>query len=65
MIRPRSTSPRRQRGWAEAEEAVRLTTNIIECDNDDLEIGMPVEVQFEECDDVFLPMFKPAGREDS
>jgi uncharacterized OB-fold protein len=39
-----------------------LFTNIIECAVDQVRIGMPVEVLFEAHDDVFLPMFRPAGR---
>lgn len=45
----------------EEQDSVRVTTNIIKCDEADLEIGMALEVEFEECDDVFLPMFKPVG----
>jgi uncharacterized OB-fold protein len=45
----------------EEQDSVRLTTNIVQCEEADLEIGMPLEVEFEECDDVFLPMFRPAG----
>jgi acetyl-CoA acetyltransferase/uncharacterized OB-fold protein len=39
---------------------VRLTTNIVECDPDDLELGQPVEVVFAQLADVWLPLFKPA-----
>ena len=45
----------------EEQDSVRITTNIIQCDEADLEIGMALEVEFEECEDVFLPMFKPVG----
>ena len=45
----------------EEQPSVRLMTNIIECEEDALAIGMPLEVQFEECEDVFLPLFKPAA----
>jgi uncharacterized OB-fold protein len=50
-------------GIVEIEEqpSVRLTTNIVQCAEADLQIGMPLEVVFEQCDDVFLPMFQPAG----
>jgi len=50
-------------GIVEIEEqpSVRLMTNIIECEESELAIGMPLEVQFEECEDVFLPLFKPAA----
>ena len=48
-------------GIVEIEEqaSVRLTTNIIECAEADLKIGMALEVEFEEWEDVFLPMFRP------
>jgi len=50
-------------GIVEIEEqpSVRLTTNIVQCAEADLHIGMPLKVVFEQCDDVFLPMFQPAG----
>jgi uncharacterized protein len=45
----------------EEQSSVRLTTNIVKCAEVDLKIGMTLEVEFEECEDVFLPMFRPAG----
>nr|WP_046282791.1 OB-fold domain-containing protein [Mycobacterium sp. UM_NZ2] len=46
---------------------VRLTTNIIDCDPDHLELGQQVEVTFEHIEDVWLPLFRPvpAGAEDA
>jgi uncharacterized OB-fold protein len=41
------------------QEALRLTTNIIDCPPSDVYIGMPVEVTFEHVEDVYLPMFRP------
>lgn len=38
---------------------VRLTTNIVECDFDDLELGQQVEVVFEHVEDVWFPLFRP------
>lgn len=38
---------------------VRLTTNIIDCDPDQLELGRQVEVVFENIEDVWLPLFRP------
>ncbi|HEX2212511.1 MAG TPA: OB-fold domain-containing protein, partial [Mycobacterium sp.] len=42
---------------------VRLTTNIVDCDPDELELGQLVEVAFEKLADqagaVFLPVFRP------
>ncbi|WP_366520608.1 OB-fold domain-containing protein [Rhodoferax sp.] len=39
---------------------VRLTTNIVGASVEELRIGMPVRVLFEECEDVWLPLFTPA-----
>ena len=39
---------------------VRLTTNIVECDPEQLELGQQVEVVFEQVEDVWLPLFRPA-----
>ena len=41
---------------------VRLTTNIIECDPETLELGQPVEVAFQQLADVWLPLFRPQCR---
>jgi uncharacterized protein len=49
----------------EEQDDVRLTTNIVECDEDDVRIGMEVEVTFEHDDDVWLPLFRPAGNGNS
>jgi acetyl-CoA acetyltransferase/uncharacterized OB-fold protein len=38
---------------------VRLTTNIVECQPDRLELGQRVEVVFEQVEDVWLPLFRP------
>ncbi|SRR5579875_464440 len=44
------------------EEGVRVTSNIVGCSNDDLYIGMPLEVTFEDITGgVSLPKFKPVG----
>lgn len=42
--------------------SVRLMTNIVECDPDDVHIGMAVEVVFEHNDDVWIPLFRPVPR---
>jgi uncharacterized OB-fold protein len=40
---------------------LRLTTNLVHCRIDDVEIGMPVQVTFEARDgDVWIPLFEPA-----
>lgn len=38
---------------------VRLTTNIVDCEPDRLELGQQVEVFFEQIEDVWLPLFRP------
>jgi acetyl-CoA acetyltransferase len=37
---------------------IRLTTNIVECDADQLELGQQVEVIFEQHEDVWFPLFR-------
>jgi uncharacterized OB-fold protein len=44
----------------EEDPRVRLTTNIVDCDPDSLELGMRVKVVFEQAGDVWLPLFRPA-----
>lgn len=44
----------------EEQEGLRLTTNIVNCDIDDVHIGMPVKVLFDHREDVWLPLFEPA-----
>jgi uncharacterized OB-fold protein len=40
---------------------LRLTTNLVRCESEDVAIGMPVRVVFEDLGDgVFLPLFEPA-----
>jgi uncharacterized protein len=41
------------------QESVRLTTNLVDVEPDQVYAGMPVEVVFEENEDVFLPLFRP------
>ena len=41
------------------QEALRLTTSIVGCPPEDVEIGMQVRVEFEQYDDVWLPFFRP------
>jgi uncharacterized protein len=46
----------------ETEEGVRLTSQVVDCPNDALEIGMPLEVVFERMsDEVAVPKFRPAA----
>jgi uncharacterized protein len=46
----------------EEDESVRLITNLVEVAVEDVEVGMPVEVVFEEQEDVFIPLFRPVQR---
>lgn len=46
----------------ELAEGPHVTTNIVDCDPDEVRIGMAVEVTFaEEVDGVALPLFRPAS----
>ncbi|MCU1463736.1 MAG: DNA-binding protein [Acidimicrobiales bacterium] len=40
---------------------LRLTTNIVNCSVDDIEIGMRLRVNFEQHGEVFVPLFEPAA----
>lgn len=45
----------------ELDEGIRMHSSIVECANEDLLIGMPVEVVFDKINDnVTLPRFRPA-----
>jgi uncharacterized protein len=41
------------------QEGLRFTTNVVECPPEDVHIGMPVTVQFEQHGEVFVPVFAP------
>ena len=45
--------------------SVRLTTNLVNCPHDKIQIGMPLRVTFEHHEDpegdVYLPLFEPDG----
>ena len=45
----------------ELEEGPRMMTNLINCDPDEVQVGMPVRVIFESIDDsdIALPVFEP------
>jgi acetyl-CoA acetyltransferase/uncharacterized OB-fold protein len=45
----------------EDDPRVRFTTNAVECDPDDLRLGMRMEVVFEQHENVWLPLFRPAA----
>lgn len=42
------------------QEGLRLMTNLVDVDPDDVVIGEPVEVTFEAHGEVFVPLFRPA-----
>ncbi|MCU1484155.1 MAG: putative nucleic-acid-binding protein containing a Zn-ribbon, partial [Actinomycetia bacterium] len=43
----------------EEQPDVRLTTNVVGIAPDDITIGLPVQVTFEDHDPVFVPLFEP------
>lgn len=48
--------------YVELEEGVRMMTNIVQCRPEEVHIGMPVEVVFEDlADRIALPKFKPSS----
>ncbi|MET7571098.1 OB-fold domain-containing protein [Streptomyces sp. NPDC005492] len=44
----------------EEDPRVRLTTNAVQCEPDELELGLRMEVVFEQVEDAWLPLFRPA-----
>jgi acetyl-CoA acetyltransferase/uncharacterized OB-fold protein len=47
----------------EEDDRVRLTTNAVECDPDELVLGMRMEVVFERAGEVWLPLFRPVAEQ--
>jgi uncharacterized protein len=41
------------------QEGLRFTTNVVECSPAEVSIGMPVRVEFEQHEEVFVPVFVP------
>jgi uncharacterized protein len=41
------------------QDDVRLVANIVNCDPGEVEIGMQVDVCFEQCEDLWIPLFEP------
>ena len=41
------------------QEGLRFITNVVDCRPEDVHIGMPVRVQFEQNGEVFVPVFAP------
>ena len=47
-------------GYVKLDEGPLLITNIVDCDNGDIYIGMPVEVVFDDIsEEITLPKFRP------
>jgi acetyl-CoA acetyltransferase/uncharacterized OB-fold protein len=40
---------------------IRLTTYIVNCESEDVAVGLPVQVVFDHVDDVWVPCFEPTG----
>lgn len=45
----------------EEQVGLRLMTNVVGCPPETVRIGMPVEVVFEQHDDVWFPLFRPVA----
>jgi acetyl-CoA acetyltransferase/uncharacterized OB-fold protein len=45
----------------EEDPRVKLTTRLVDCGQEDLQLGMRMEVEFEQVQDVWLPLFHPAA----
>ncbi len=45
----------------EEQASVRLTTNLVDVELEDVRDGMAIEVVFEQNDDVYLPLFRPSA----
>jgi hypothetical protein len=45
----------------EEQDDLRLMTNVVNCDVEEVRIGLPVQVLFEHHDDVWIPLFEPAA----
>jgi len=52
--------------WVSIDEQpdIRLTTNLVGVEPQDVRVGLPVRVVFEHVDDVWLPLFTPADAAD-
>ena len=49
--------------WLDLPEGIRMHGNLVDCDPDEIKIGMEVEVVFREVtDDVTLPYWRPVGQ---
>ena len=48
----------------EEDDRIRLTTNLVNVEADDVFVGMKVQVRFEHTEDVWVPLFEPTGETD-
>ncbi len=46
----------------EEQADLHVTTRLVELDPNDVAVGLPVEVRFEQHDEVYLPLFAPVSR---
>ena len=46
------------------DDRVRITSNLIKCELDQIRVGMRVKAEFEEQGDVWIPLFAPLGEPD-
>jgi len=49
----------------EEQPSVRLSTNLIDVEAEDVHIGMEVAVEFEGIEDVYIPLFRPVASRDA
>jgi uncharacterized OB-fold protein len=51
--------------WVSINEqpSVRLSTNLVDADPEEIRIGMEVAVEFEQVEDVYLPLFRAVAEE--
>jgi uncharacterized OB-fold protein len=47
--------------WIDLDEGPRLLSNVVGADVDDIEIGQKVEVEWEEHENLSIPLFRPAS----
>lgn len=43
----------------EEQDDVRLACNLVDCAAEDINFNMPVEVLFEQAEDIWIPLFRP------
>ena len=48
----------------EEDDRIRLTTNLVNVEADDVFVGMKVQVRIEHTEDVWVPLFEPTGETD-